>query len=169
MSVPLPDEPQPDQPQENYILSEETIPAGEYAPVYRRVFRDIVVLAVLALCAAFYLGGLEAAGGLLLGALVAAINFWWMQRSIIALTDIYAQELAHSGANTAGKLPISVVPQGIRFFLRYLLIGSVAFVMMKGHREAAMAFFGGLALPVAALIFEGFVLAASGTSKKTGP
>jgi len=154
---------------EPYILSDEKISDGTYTQFYKHVLRDILVFACIALIAAIYLGGMEATGGVLIGASVACLNFWWMKRSIITLTDVYSAAIAKQDSTLAARKPdVPVLPQAIRFFLRYLLIGSVAFVMMKNHRNAAFGFFSGLALPISALMVEGFrhFVFASGSSQK---
>jgi len=156
--------------EEPYILSDEKIPDGTYTHFYQSVLRDIAIFALIGLLAAIYIGGIETAGGVLLGAAVSGLNFWWMKRAIVALTDVYTKAIAkeENSGSVSQKPDIPVLPQAIRFFLRYLLIGSIAFVMMKGHRSAALGFFAGFALPIAALMVEGFqhFVFASGPSQK---
>jgi len=145
-----------DDSQEPYILSEVTIPHGAFSGFYRGVIRNIIILALLAIAAALIGRGIEAGLGVVIGSIVAAINFWWMQQSITALTNAYSEAMQGQEnmqlATTKPKIPLQ--PQAVKFFLRYLLIGSVAFVMMKDHRDAALGFFTGLALPIAALLLE---------------
>lgn|GEM_PF-7096860 len=144
------------QEQEPYILSNETIPQGTFRGFYRGVIRNIIILALLAVVFALFLRGMEAGLGVVIGSIVAAVNFWWMQQSITALTNAYSEAMqGQENMELASQKPnVPMLPQAIKFFLRYLLIGSVAFVMMKDHRDAALGFFTGLALPIVALLLE---------------
>jgi hypothetical protein len=141
---------------ERYILSEVTIPQGAFNGFYRGVLRNIIILALFVVAIVGYWRGLEAVYGVVLGSTVAAINFWWMQQSITALTNAYsdAMQRQENMELAASKPQVPLQPKAVKFFLRYLLIGSVAFVMMKDHRDAALGFFVGLGLPIAALLME---------------
>lgn len=141
---------------EPYILSAEKIPHGAYSSFYRGVVRDLAILALAAASVSFLWRGTDALIGVLFGSIAAAVNFWWMQQSIIALTNAYS--IAIQGQENmelaASKPKVPLQPQALKFFLRYLLIGSVTFVIMKNHRDAALGFFTGLALPIVALLLE---------------
>ena len=110
-----------------------------------RIRRNMIVLVVLCLIAAWVRFGWRVAGGFALGSVIAFLNFHWLKRVVTALVD----KVAESGQaqSSAGVV--------MRFLLRYLLMGIAAYVILSVSPASLNGLFAGLFVPVAAIICEG--------------
>jgi hypothetical protein len=104
----------------------------------------MVALGLAALATAWARFGWRIAIGFALGALIASVNFYWLERVVAAL----AERVAESGSPqpTGGVVA--------RFLQRYFLMTVVAFVILTVSRESMYGLFAGLFLPVAAMLCE---------------
>lgn len=121
-------------------------PAAEnfYEGAVRRIVHILLVLTVIAPWPVCWKYGLAAAAGFFLGALISWINFRSLARSVEGLASRIVE--AHSRERGA-----SVV---LRFLLRYLLVGIVAYAIFRGSLQAFRGFLFGLCLPVGAMLIE---------------
>ena len=115
-----------------------------YAGAIRRIVRVLLILAVITpfLVAWFY--GIAAAAGFFLGALISWINFKSLARSVEALASRIVE--AHSRERGGNVV--------LRFLLRYVLVGIVAYAIFRGSSQAFRGFLFGLCLPVGAMLCE---------------
>ena len=115
----------------------------------RRISRFVTLFCVLG-TAAFWIGlGWKAGGSFVLGALIAVINFQWLQYSV--------QKVITAFVGGAGKRPRI----WHKLLLRYVLLAAVVYVIFKGYSLDTPAFLVGLLLPVLACmceaVYEAFV------------
>jgi hypothetical protein len=118
------------------------------AHALQRISRSIALLSVLG-AAGFWIGlGWKAGGSFVLGALIAVINFQWLQSSVKKLV----------GAFLSGTKRPRIWH---KLLLRYVLLTAVVYVIFKGYLLHIPAFLTGLLLPVMACmceaIYEAFV------------
>jgi hypothetical protein len=111
---------------------------------YRRIQIALSVSVAMVSCSALALYGPREGLGVLLGGGVAFINFLWLKRSMMALTN------AVSAAEQAPPKPTLV----LRFFLRYALLAAIGYVMINNSAISAYGVMWGLLLSVPALLFE---------------
>lgn len=115
-----------------------------YGSAFDRIRRFMVVIAFIAVVAATPLFGWRTAAGVLLGCIVAWLNFVWLKQAIGVLADkVTASGRPKSSASTVAK-----------FLLRYALVGVGAYVIFLSSRESLYGFLGGLFLAVAAILCE---------------
>ncbi len=104
----------------------------------------MLAIGCIAVVAATPLFGWKTAAGVLLGCIVAWLNFVWLKQAISALADkVTASGKSKSSASTVAK-----------FLLRYALVGIGAYVIFLSSRESLYGFLGGLFLAVAAILCE---------------
>jgi len=115
-----------------------------YSGAIRRILRVLLVLCLICPLVAWPMYGLPAAGGLLLGALLSWLNFRTLAKSVDALASRILE--AHS-RERGGTIVL-------RFLLRYVLVGIVAYAIFKGSSQAFRGFLFGLCLPVGAMLSE---------------
>ena len=115
-----------------------------YSGALRRIVRTLMALAVLFPIPIAWRYGLATAAGFFLGAALSWLNFKSLVRGVEGLmnriVDAHSQE--HSGAIV------------LRFLLRYVLVGVVAYGIFRGSSEAFRGFLFGLGVPVAAILGE---------------
>jgi len=112
------------------------------AHALQRISRLIAFFSVLG-TAAFWIGlGWKAGGSFVLGALIAVINFQWLQSSVQKVITVLI-------AGT-GKRPRI----WHKLLLRYVLLAAVVYVIFKGYSLHVPAFLVGLLLPVLACMCE---------------
>ncbi|MGB7599237.1 MAG: ATP synthase subunit I [Candidatus Sulfotelmatobacter sp.] len=106
-----------------------------------RIRRYMVVLALLLVATAWLRFGVRTAAGFALGCAIAYLNFYWLKRAIAGFVD------RATGAAEAQS------GQGIvfRFFLRYVLMASGAYVILAVSPASLNGLLAGLFLPVAAI------------------
>jgi small-conductance mechanosensitive channel len=115
-----------------------------YAGALRRIVRILLVLAVLLPAGIWWRYGFATAAGFFLGAAVSWLNFKSLVRGVEGLMERIVE--AHSRERGA-----SIV---LRFLLRYVLVGIVAYAIFRGSSQAFGGFLFGLGLPVAAILGE---------------
>jgi hypothetical protein len=112
-----------------------------------RMFRTLLIVSVLLAIPAFWLYGWIGAIGFAAGAVVSALNFRALQRSVEALADRIVDR--HS-REKGGRIVL-------RFLLRYGLVAAVAYAIFECSRVAFHGFLWGLCLPAAAMMIEAVV------------
>jgi hypothetical protein len=123
------------------VSSEDTLRPERIMP---RVLRDILVLSILLLGPAFWFYRVPGAIGFAFGAAVSYVNFRSLSRGVEGLTARIVDE--HS-REKGGRIIM-------RFVVRYLLVGAVAYAIFKGSSLAFNGFLWGLCVPVAAFMTE---------------
>lgn len=108
----------------------------------------VLTLVALALAAIFF--GKRVMVPLALGALVGALNTWWLARSTASFAR---RAVASADPGREGERPGSA---GILFqyALRYLLVAIAAYAIFKSTLFSILGFFAGLFLPVVSLMSE---------------
>lgn len=115
-----------------------------YAGALRRIVRTLLVLSLASPLPIAWRYGLAAGAGFFLGAAVSWLNFKSLVRGVEGLMSRIAD--AHSRERGG-----TVV---LRFLLRYVLVGVVAYGIFRGSSEAFRGFLFGLGVPVAAILCE---------------
>jgi hypothetical protein len=104
----------------------------------------MMVLGIAGLATAWAIFGWRLALGFALGAAIAFLNFYWLQKVVAGIGDL----TANAGSPVSSKGIVA------RFLLRYFLMAIVAFVILTVSRESLYGLFAGLFLPVAAMLCE---------------
>jgi hypothetical protein len=104
----------------------------------------MLVLAGSIAAAALLLSHYEFMLGSVVGSMIAVLNFHWLKQAVFAL----------SGASAAAQPNRSSGGIVLRFVLRYVLIGVVAYVIFKRLTHGLYGFFTGLLVPVGAILVE---------------
>jgi hypothetical protein len=118
------------------------------ALAYGRIQRALITFTIAAAVALFPAQGWRMSLGVVAGGLLALVNFVWMRKSMIALTD----RITDSADTDAQKRVKSTV--FMRFFLRYALIVMALSVIISRSSTGAHGMLIGLLLVVPALMFE---------------
>lgn len=115
-----------------------------YVQIYHRLVRIMIALALAGSVAVWLRYGGKNALVFFAGSLIALLNFHWLKRTLDAIGE---------RLEATGRTPSSwgVV---IRFLLRYVLIAATAYVILKSTTNSLYGFFGGLFLPVGAILIE---------------
>ena len=104
----------------------------------------MIVLGIAGLVPAFSLWGWHTGFGFGLGAAVAYLNFYWLERGVAGVVQLTIRK----------GTPVSSRRIVERFLLRYFLMAVVAFVILAVIRDSLYGLFAGLLLPVAAILCE---------------
>jgi hypothetical protein len=112
--------------------------------VIPRLLRNMALSSVLLLALAFWLYRTVGAIGFAFGAAVSYVNFRSLTRGVEGLTD----RIVNYNSREKGGLIV------LRFVVRYLLVGAVAYAIFRGSTLAFHGFLWGLCVPVAALMME---------------
>lgn len=115
-----------------------------YNSALDRIRRFMLVIGPLAAIAALIAFSWKIAVGVLLGCVLAWLNFVWLKEAIGLLADKVTQ---------SGR-PKSSASTVLKFLLRYALVGIGAYVIFLSSRESLYGFLGGLFLAVAAILCE---------------
>ncbi len=115
-----------------------------YSGAYRRILRFMLGVAVVALAALGWRVGRGFSLAFGAGCLIAAINFYWLKRTVEALAD----RVTGSGRPQSGKGIVA------RFLLRSLLIALGAYVIFRISAASVYGLLAGLFLPVAGILCE---------------
>lgn len=115
-----------------------------YAGAVRRIVRVLLVLALISPLPVWRFYGTLAAAGFFLGALVSWFNFKSLARSVEGLAD----RIVETHSRERGGIVV------LRFLLRYVLVGIVAYAIFRGSLQAFRGFLFGLCLPVGAMLCE---------------
>ena len=113
---------------------------------YHRILRVTIALSVVGSLAATLLFSWQSGLGLVVGALLAFVNFVWLHRS----TEKLVSRMIASGQSPPRKVRF-VFP----FPLRYALMIAVAYVILKSYPGLLVGFLVGLILPIIASMGEG--------------
>ncbi len=121
-------------------------PAAEafYSGAYARILRFMLAAGVVALAALGWRLGRGFALAFLAGCLIAALNFYWLKRTVEALAD----RVTGSGRPQSGKGIVA------RFLLRYFLIAAGAYAIFEISAASLYGLLAGLFLPVAGILCE---------------
>ena len=120
-------------------------PAADfYSHALDRIRKILIVTGIAALATAWGVWGWRIAIGFALGAAIAYLNFYWLEKVIEGLANLTIQ----SGAPASSHGVVH------RFILRYLLMAFIAFGILLVSRESLYGLFAGLFLPVAAILCE---------------
>ena len=114
-----------------------------FAGALRRINRTMLVLPLLLLPWLWLSYPRALAISFVCGSAIAIVNFYWLKRIVNAFADRIA-----SGGRASGT---GIV---LRFFLRYALIGAIAYVIIKGSAYSVYGLVAGLSLPVGAILIE---------------
>ena len=115
-------------------------PAAEPAAVQRRVWRNLIAVAVGGLILALALAPLRVALGFGLGGALAVFNYWWLSSS---LRGVLAMDMSKTPPGTMLKL-----------FLRWIIVAAVAYAANSTGYFDAIGIVTGLTAPAAAIIVE---------------
>ncbi len=116
---------------------------------YRAAERQIEIWTLLtgfaAAVVAVFAWSWPAAGGVLLGAALAWLNFRWLKQGVAALEQL---SVAQAGTEKV-RIPRRTY---LKFFGRYVLLLVVLYVIFSGSLLPVAAVFAGLFAPVAAVL-----------------
>ena len=119
------------------------------AHALERISRLIALFSILGTAAFWIAFGWRAGASFVLGAIIAVINFQWLQSSV--------QKVVTALLAGTGKRPRI----WHKLLLRYVLMAAVVYVIFKGYSLYVPAFLTGLLLPVLACmceaVYEAFV------------
>lgn len=123
-------------------LAPETEPF--YSGALTRISRFMMVAALVFTLGAWFRWGWRMALGFACGAVIAYLNFHWLERVVSALSDRVTQ----TGEPQSGK---GIV---MRFLVRYFLMAAGAYVIFTVSPVSLYGLFAGLFLPVAGIACE---------------
>jgi len=110
----------------------------------RRLFLTMIILLALVAPVLWAKYGEGMGLSFLLGGVISLVNFYWLQRTLVALVDAVA--VRREKRSSAGVV--------LRFVLRYLLIAVAAYAIFKGSTMSVVGLCAGLSLPVGAVLIE---------------
>ena len=117
---------------------------GFYERALDRIRVFMAVLGVLGSVTAWVGFGWHAALGVLLGSIIAYLNFHWLKSGVGGLAD----RVTNTGKRQSGKGIVA------RFLLRYVLLGLAAYAILTSFPASLRGLFAGLFLPVGAIACE---------------
>jgi ATP synthase I chain len=115
-----------------------------YAGAYRRIFRTMLAISVVAVPVLWLRWRWPSAVGFVAGAAVSVVNFYWLKKTV----EAFAEKVVNP--QTQRRTPAVVG----RFLLRYLLIAAAGYAIVKSSATSIYGFCGGLFLPVGAILIE---------------
>jgi hypothetical protein len=135
----------PDDPP-NPAKSDAVDPASDrfYGSALSRIRNFMLILGPLVSAAAWMRFGPPAAVGVVLGCLIAFLNFQWLKSGVSGLAD----RVTNTGERQSGKGIVA------RFLLRYVLLGLAAYAILTSFPASLRGLFAGLFLPVGAIVCE---------------
>jgi hypothetical protein len=110
------------------------------ASVERRVWRNIVIVIVVAVAATAVLADIKFAVGLAVGGCLALFNYRWLSASVRAILDA-GEEKAPPGTS-------------LKFLFRWVVIGFAVYVLTRTGYVDVVAVLAGLFAPGAAIMME---------------
>jgi hypothetical protein len=123
----------------------ETSGTAQYELTERRIARFTLVVGGLASVGASFIFSMRVGVGVLIGAVLAWINFRWLER---AMTSVARASTAQAGSPEA-RVPVTSY---VGMFARYALIAAVVYVIFSRLRIPVLSMLVGLcALGVAAM------------------
>ena len=129
----------PDRPTSAYTVADEF-----YESAMRRILGFMLILGPICCAAAWMKFGYRAAIGLLLGCVIAYLNFQWLKSGVSGLAD----KVTNTAKPHSGKGIVA------RFLLRYVLLGMAAYAILTSFPASLRGLFVGLFLPVGAIACE---------------
>jgi small-conductance mechanosensitive channel len=124
----------------------ETPGAAQYELTEQRIARLTLIVGVLASSGASFLFSIRVGAGVLIGALLAWINFRWLER---AMTSVARASTAQAGSPEA-RVPVTSY---LGMMARYALIAGVVYVIFSRLRIPVLSMLVGLCALGAATIF----------------
>jgi len=121
-----------------------TVAEKFYSGALDRIRRFMAAIGVATTLVVWIFVGWKVAIGLVLGCVIAWVNFYWLKQVVSALSD----RVVSSGRKQGGR---GVV---VRFILRYALIALGAYVIFRVSRDILYGLLGVLFLTVAAILCE---------------
>src|SRR5580698_870456 len=115
-----------------------------YSGALTRIRNFMLALSPALTAAAWWKFGRPAAFGLLLGCIIAYLNFHWLENGVSGLAD----RVTNTGKPQSGSGIIA------RFLLRYVLLGAAAYAILTSFPASFRGLFAGLFLPVGAIVCE---------------
>ena len=115
-----------------------------YASALSRIRNFMLILGPLVSTAAWIRFGPRAAIGVVLGSVIAFLNFQWLKGGVSGLAD----RVTNTGKRQSGKGIVA------RFLLRYVLLGLAAYAILTSFPASLRGLFAGLFLPVGAIVCE---------------
>ena len=130
----------------NPAKSDTVDPASDrfYASALSRIRNFMLILGPLVSTAAWIRFGPRAAIGVVLGCVIAFLNFQWLKGGVSGLAD----RVTNTGKRQSGKGIVA------RFLLRYVLLGLAAYAILTSFPASLRGLFAGLFLPVGAIVCE---------------
>jgi hypothetical protein len=129
----------------------ETAETKQYALTERRIAHLTLILGGLASVAAAFVYSIRVGAGVLIGAILAWINFRWLER---AMDSVTRASTAQEGSPEA-RVPVSSY---LGLFARYALIAAVVYVIFSAFRIPVLSMLVGLcalgAAAIMATLFE---------------
>jgi len=104
----------------------------------------MAVIGALATLASLPVFGWRVAIGVMLGCVIAWVNFLWLKQAVVALAD---RVTASGQRQSSGGIVV-------RFLLRYAFIAVAAYAIFKISQDSLYGLLGGLFLTVAAILWE---------------
>ncbi|HTT21365.1 MAG TPA: ATP synthase subunit I [Candidatus Sulfotelmatobacter sp.] len=129
-----------------------------YSSALFRIRNFMLVLGPAICTGAWIKFGWRAAAGLLLGCIIAYLNFQWLKSGVSGLAD----KVTNSGKRQSAKGIVA------RFLLRYALLGLAAYAILTSFPASLAGLFAGLFLPVAAIVCEAAYEICAGLRQGTG-
>ena len=131
----------------------ETVDFAPYAQTERRIARLTIVLGVIAGVGAYFLFSVQVGAGVLIGALLAWVNFRWLKNALDAITRASTAQAQSAKV----RLPIWSI---FGLIGRYLLIGVSVCVIFIFFRIPVLSMLVGLcalgAATIGASLYEVF-------------
>ena len=115
-----------------------------YSGALGRIRKSMLVLGVVLPAAVWFKFGTRPALGLLLGSVIAYLNFQWLKSGVSGIAD----RVTNTGKPQSGKGIVA------RFLLRYVLLGVAAYAILTSFPASLKGLFAGLFLPVGAIACE---------------
>lgn len=115
-----------------------------FTTVYRRILRNMIILAALAIPALWVKYEGRTALGFIAGCAIALLNFRWLKHTVVAI----GERVANTGRKPSAAGVI------IRFLLRYVLIAVGSYGIFRSSADSVYGLFAGLFLPVGAIFIE---------------
>jgi small-conductance mechanosensitive channel len=125
----------------------ETDGAAQYELTERRIARLTLLIGFLASVAAGFLYSVRIGFGVLVGAILAWINFRWLERAVSAI----ARASAAQEGSPAARVPVTSY---LGIIARYALIAGVVYVIFSRLRIPVLSMLVGLCALGAAAIFS---------------
>lgn len=115
-----------------------------YAAALSRMLRSLLLVGIILTSLVLWKFGAFVAAGFAAGVFLSWLNF----RSLAVSVEGLADRIVNRQSRERGTAIVG------RFLLRYLLVGLIAYGILKGSLAAFRGFLWGLTLPVAAMLIE---------------